>query len=109
VAISSQDSGPFGSERQAAAASSWAREARPAGKMREHNLRDLLAACEAAGVELGDYDRRTLEWAAEFEPASCVSLAAMITRAHSDGWQAAMKVANTEIDQVREEARRGLR
>jgi hypothetical protein len=51
------------------------------GKMRPHNLAMLTAACEAAGVDLGAYDRRTLEWLAGWEPGQCAALAGIIRRA----------------------------
>jgi hypothetical protein len=51
------------------------------GKMAGPNLRMLTEACEAAGVELGDYDRRILTWLADNEPETCAVIAGIISRA----------------------------
>ena len=51
------------------------------GKMTPHNLRMLLDAVGAAGVKVGAYDVRILEWLAGFEPATCAVVAGLITRA----------------------------
>lgn len=75
------DLGPFGTARDAAAASTWARSHRPAGAMTRMNLEDLEAACAAAGLELTSFERHMLEWFASFEPASTMVLASLITRA----------------------------
>ena len=80
--------GPFESEREArelpaVQAVYAAFDADPGpGRMAPHNLAMLLSACEAAGVELGAFDRRTLGWLATFEPASCAVMASLITRAN---------------------------
>lgn len=52
-----------------------------AGKMAPHNLRLMLDAISAAGVELGAYDRQVVEWLAGWEPSTCAVLAGLITRA----------------------------
>jgi hypothetical protein len=46
------------------------------------NRRLLDEACEAAGVEIGDYDRRILGWLAGYEPAMCAVVAGLVSRAH---------------------------
>jgi hypothetical protein len=51
------------------------------GHMAPHNERMLVAACYAAGVELGAYDRRILAWLAGWEPQTCAVVAGLITRA----------------------------
>ena len=51
------------------------------GKMAPHNLRMMLAAVSAAGVPLGAYDVRILEWLAGFEPETCAVVASLIARA----------------------------
>jgi hypothetical protein len=51
------------------------------GRMAPHNERMLIAACYAAGVELGAYDRRLLAWLAGWEPQTCAVVAGLITRA----------------------------
>jgi hypothetical protein len=47
------------------------------------NRRMMLAAIEAAGVELGTYDRKIIDWLAGFEPFTCAVIAGLITRAHA--------------------------
>lgn len=80
-------SGPYETDRQAAAdpavrAVYEAFAATPgAGKMTPLNERMLTAACEAAGVELGAYDRRIVTWLAGWEPQVCAVIAGLITRA----------------------------
>ena len=50
----------------------------------------MTAACEAAGIELGAYDRRQLHWAAEvLEVQGCAAIAGIIRRAHEAGKAAA--------------------
>ena len=55
------------------------------GKMAPHTHKMLISACVAAGVELGDYDRRILLWLAGFEPQACAVVAGLIGRAHDAG------------------------
>jgi hypothetical protein len=46
------------------------------------DCRELLAAaCAAAGVQLGAYDRAILDWLAGYEPQTCAVIAGIITRA----------------------------
>jgi hypothetical protein len=52
-----------------------------AGKMTPHNLAMLHAACDDAGVRLGDYDERILAWLSGWEPATCAVIAGLIRRA----------------------------
>jgi len=79
--------GPLETERQArelpAVRAVWAAWDRDpgVGKMTPHNLAMLEGACEAAGLELGAYDRRILAWLAGFEPQTCAVVAGLITRA----------------------------
>jgi hypothetical protein len=51
------------------------------GKMAPHNLRMMLDAIGAAGVQVGAYDVRILEWLANYEPETCAVVAGLITRA----------------------------
>jgi hypothetical protein len=44
-------------------------------------LRHREDACEAAGVELGAFDRRTLTWLAGYEPSTVQVIIGLITRA----------------------------
>lgn len=55
------------------------------GKMSPHNLAMLTGACEAAGVELGRYDKRILAGFSQWEPATCKVLASLIARAYQAG------------------------
>lgn len=77
---SSQPRGPFGSDREASAASEWSRSGRPPGRMAALNYRDLLTAVKDAGLELGAYDDRVLRWLAGFEPAATMAVAGLIAR-----------------------------
>jgi len=45
----------------------------------------LTAACEAAGIELGAYDRRIIAWLGNWEAQTCVVLAGIIMRAYLAG------------------------
>jgi hypothetical protein len=84
VAEESHD-GPYQTERQAAAASSWARDGRPSGEMSGHNLRDLLDACTEARVMVGKHDVTVLEWLAGYEPSTVAVITGLITRAFEAG------------------------
>lgn len=53
----------------------------PRGLMRELSSALILDACEAAGVELGDQDRRTIAWLGNWEPYVCQVIAGLIHRA----------------------------
>jgi hypothetical protein len=75
--------GPFETEREAAGA---AHQLVPPEDGRsilgaDQNRRLLVGACEAAGVELGAYDRRILDWLAGYEDAMCAVVAGLISRA----------------------------
>jgi hypothetical protein len=78
--------GPFATERQARDAARQVYDAFAAdpgpGKMAAPNLALLTDAVNVAGVRLGEYDRRILDWlAASWEPTTCVVIAGLITRA----------------------------
>ncbi len=71
-------SGPFETEREAAAASLWGQF--PAGlNMRACNLADLAA--ELSGIELGAYDKRIIEWLAGWEPSTVAVVCGLVSRA----------------------------
>lgn len=53
----------------------------PFDRITAANLDMLTDAVNAAGVQLGDYDRRILDWLANYEPATCAVIAGLITRA----------------------------
>lgn len=79
--------GPFETERQAsqtpavrAVYAEFRADPGP-GRMDAPNARMITAACDAAGVELGAYDRRIIAWLAGFEPQTCAVVAGMVTRA----------------------------
>lgn len=73
--------GPYQTERQAAAAARQIYAAAPAVPLRAANRRLLEDACASAYVPLGDWDRRIVAWLAGWEPATCVVIAGLITRA----------------------------
>ena len=68
------------SSRARAAWKAWHADPGP-GKMAPHLHRMLDEACSAAGVELGAYDHRIIQWMAGWEPEVCAVLAGLITRA----------------------------
>ena len=45
----------------------------------------LAAACKAAGINLGTYDARILDWLGGFEDSACAVIAGIVTRAHRAG------------------------
>ena len=49
--------------------------------MAPHNQRMLLDALAAAGVYLGAYDHRIVEWLATWEPQTVAVIAAWVQRA----------------------------
>jgi hypothetical protein len=74
--------GPFGTEREARDYAATAAGARGA---RERNHRMLDEACAAAGVELGAFDHRVIQWLSQWEPGTCAVVAGLITRAARRG------------------------
>jgi hypothetical protein len=76
--------GPFETEQEARDAARLAGVQFVAGQIRDTNLRMLLDTLNAAGVQLGAYDRRIVEWLAEYEPATCMVIASLIARAADD-------------------------
>jgi hypothetical protein len=79
--------GPFGTEQEARATpaaqavyDAFGRNPGP-GKMAPHNHAMLMAAREAAGVELGAYDSRILAWLSGWAPTTCAVIAGLIPRA----------------------------
>lgn len=82
------DHGPYETAQQAADTVSEVYAARRLGvrgTMGQFNRERLTAACEAAGVELGDYDRRILAWLSGWEPEACAVIAGIILRAGEAG------------------------
>ena len=83
---------PYETRQQAAADVSdvydKARRAPRRGVMAEANLARLAGACKHAGVTLGTFDTRILEWLAGWEPETCAVIVGLITRAHAAGLSA---------------------
>ena len=75
--------GPFATEDEARAAALCHIEPEPGWSiLRGPQNRQLLAdACSAAGVTLGTYDARILDWMAGWEDATCAVVAGLIRRA----------------------------
>jgi hypothetical protein len=88
--------GPFETERDvfnhpAAKAARGAFDQGPGpGKARCPNRDMLMGAVTAAGVELGTYDQRILDWLAGYEPQMCAVISGLITRAASAGMNRAL-------------------
>lgn len=96
--------GPYGTEQEASATAA-VRQARAAwdalteralsdrqpvaGKHVPIHLKIMTDACQAAGVELGAFDKRTLEWLANYEDTTCQVIAGMVRRA----WRAGLESA----------------
>jgi hypothetical protein len=79
-------SGPYETERQAADAAGHIHDSPPGtGAWAAGNHRLLLDACASAGVYLGTYDHRIIEWLTGWEPATCAVIAGLIARAHTAG------------------------
>ena len=83
--------GPYGTRAQAfampavRAAYDAAHAASRRGVLAERNHRMLCEALTAAGVELGDYDHRIVQWLAGWEPEVCAVIAGLIERASAAG------------------------
>jgi hypothetical protein len=75
--------GPFATEREAHAAA-LAAISPDSGRVilsRTQNRLLFERACEAAGVELGPYDLRILDWLANYEDSTCAVIAGLVARA----------------------------
>jgi hypothetical protein len=81
--VGSLINGPFETEREAR--SSAHEVVRPESGWsilhKSQNLVVLERACEAAGVELGAYDQRILDWLSGFEDSICGVVAGLVARA----------------------------
>jgi len=81
--------GPFESAEQAratpavrAAYAASAAAVHKRGTLAKASAAMIAAACQAAGVELGSYDRHILlDWLAGWEPEVCAAIAGVIERA----------------------------
>jgi hypothetical protein len=47
-----------------------------------HSVAVLTEALKTAGVELGAYDRLILDWLADWESSTALTVASWVTRAH---------------------------
>jgi hypothetical protein len=77
--------GPFETEREARAAAHEVVRPEPGWSIlhKSQNLFVLEQACERAGVELGAYDKRILDWLSGFEDSICAVVSNR--RAHPHG------------------------
>ncbi len=75
--------GPFETEREAHAAAHEVVRPEPGWSIlhKSQNRFVLERACEAAGVELGMYDRQILSWLSGFEDSVCAVVAGLVARA----------------------------
>jgi hypothetical protein len=75
--------GPFETEREARVAAHQVVRPEPGWSIlhKSQNRFVLERACEAAGVELGAYDQRILEWLSGFEDSICGVIAGLVARA----------------------------
>jgi hypothetical protein len=81
-------SGPYETERDArAAALSAGGPAEPDWSILSPGQRYqlLLNACADAGVFLGAYDHRIIEWLAQWDDGTCAVIAGLISRARAAG------------------------
>ena len=82
-------SGPYETEREAREA---ARQAAGSDSPRVYvssraNRAMLTGAVDSAGVQLGAWDKRIVDWLAGWEPETVAVVAGLITRAHEAGGQ----------------------
>lgn len=77
-----------------------ARESRRRGVLGERAHRMLCESITAAGVELGAYDHRIVQWLAGMEVESCAVFAGIITRAHQAGQRSAAAAERASIRQL---------
>jgi hypothetical protein len=83
VPVGKLPNGTFETEREARAAAhqvirpgyGWSILHKPQNRL------VLERACEAAGVEVGEYDRQIRDWLSGFEDSICVLVAGLIARA----------------------------
>lgn len=75
---------PYETEREAREAARHVTAGPPASW--PHGSHRLIEdACTAAGVQVGAYDHRIIEWLAGWEPATCAVVAGLIARAAEGG------------------------
>jgi hypothetical protein len=91
--------GPFETERQAAAMSLWETHGRQAGQRHAANVADLAAEIGAARITLGAYDRRVVEWLAGWDPSTVAVVCGLISRARQAAgqqWVSTMALAGDD-------------
>ena len=81
--------GPFDTEVQARVAAQAAADPGLLPIKASQNRRLLGRACEAAGVAMGRYDDRIVEWLSIWRPSTVVVIAGWVSRAFEAGQQAA--------------------
>lgn len=81
--------GPFDTEAQARAAAQAAADPGLLSIKPPQNRRLLGRTCEAAGVAMGRYDDRIVEWLSIWEPSTVVVIAGWVRRAFEAGQQTA--------------------
>lgn len=82
----SADHGPYEAERDAIAAVRHILDSEPGtGAWQKGSLALLMDACTDAGVAVGAYDSRILQWLTKWEPQTVAVIAGLITRAHEAG------------------------
>jgi hypothetical protein len=81
--VGKQHNGPFGTEREARAAAHQVVRPEPGWSIlhKSQNRFVLEQACEAAGIELGVYDRQILDWLSGFDDSVCAVVAGLVARA----------------------------
>lgn len=81
--MTSQQTGPFETEAEARHAAHAIVPPEPGMSIlgAEQNRKLLGRACEAAGIEMGRFDDKVIEWLAGYEDAMCGAIAGMILRA----------------------------
>lgn len=62
-----------------------ARPGDPDRLIRDTRRDALLTACSAAGVELGGFDRRIVDWLAGWEDSTVQVVIGLVARAHESG------------------------
>ncbi len=79
--------GPYGHEVDAIEDARDVLDMPARGPWRQANARKLLSACQAAGVEVGTYDQRIIDWLGGYEPQVVQVVVGLISRAHAAGCQ----------------------
>jgi hypothetical protein len=93
--------GPFETEHQArqspAVRVAYGMWSPGLGSLTGANHEMLCTACASAGVELGAYDHRILQWLAGFEPQTCAVIAGIISRAAAADVSPAVLPGNYDV------------